>query len=181
MEKDCCSFAVQVGKHKVRVQLKKKCYEIDNSLPATAQCKCSIKQDGKLTVGWLCDIKHSWHIVLGVLGIGEDGQPLPETQDGQPAPETHRATATRHDWDASTEDYEHEGDLPTQIMNVDEKPIHHMNESLSKAVSTLEFQGAPTVALTGQPFCVCEFQHGWGYGRTNTSSFAGQYRGSSNC
>lgn len=152
VEQDCCSYALQVGRHKVRVLLKKKCYEICNSPPATAQCKCSIKQNGKLTVGCIGDIEHAWHIVLGVLGIGEDGQPLPETQDGQPAPETQKATADRNEWDASTKEYEHEGDLPTQIMNVDEKPIHHMNESLSKAVSTLELESAPTVALRASHF-----------------------------
>lgn len=81
------------------------------------------------------------------MGIGEDGQPVPETQDGPPAPGTQRATADRNEWDASTEDYEHEGDLPFQIMNVDEKPTHHRNESLSKAASALEFEGPPKVAL----------------------------------
>ena len=52
---DCCSYALQVGVHKVKVSvvLKKKCYEICDSPPATAQCKCSVKQNGKLTVGWL--------------------------------------------------------------------------------------------------------------------------------
>ena len=37
-------------------------------------------------------------------------------------------------------------DLSTRMMQVDEKPIH-MNESGSKAVKTLEFEGAPSVAL----------------------------------
>ena len=43
LEKDSCSYTLHVGKHKVRVQLKKKCFEIYNSPPATAQCTCSIK------------------------------------------------------------------------------------------------------------------------------------------
>lgn len=46
LERDCCSYALQVGKHKARSQLQKKCYEIYNSPPATAQCKCSINPDG---------------------------------------------------------------------------------------------------------------------------------------
>ena len=160
LPRGCCSYALQVGVHKVRVLLKKKkCYEICNSPPATAQCKRSIKQDGKLTVGWLGDIKHAWHIVLGVVGIGEDCRPLSETQDGQPAPETQRATAARNECDArataartecdaTTEDHEHESDLPTQMINLDEKPTHHMNEPLPKAVSTLEFDGSGSASST---------------------------------
>ena len=37
-------------------------------------------------------------------------------------------------------------DLSTKMMQVDEKPIH-MNESGSKAVKTLELEGAPSVSL----------------------------------
>ena len=71
--------------------LNKKSYEISDSPPPTAQCKCSVKRDGKLTVGWRGDIKNAWHIVLGVLGIGEDGRPLSVDQ---------MATAARNDCDA---------------------------------------------------------------------------------
>ena len=39
-----------------------------------------------------------------------------------------------------------DNDLSTKMLQVDEKPIH-MNESGSKAVKTLEFEGAPSVAL----------------------------------
>ena len=74
----CCSYALQFGVHKVRVRVlpKKKCYEIYDSPPATSPCKCSVKQNGKLTVGWFGDIKHAWHIVLGVLGIGGTPSPI---------------------------------------------------------------------------------------------------------
>ena len=39
-----------------------------------------------------------------------------------------------------------DNDLSKKMMQVDEKPVH-MNESGSKAVKTLEFEGAPSVAL----------------------------------
>ena len=39
-------------------------------------------------------------------------------------------------------------DLPTTMMQVDEKPIH-MNESGPKVVKTLEFEGAPSVGFYG--------------------------------
>ena len=39
-----------------------------------------------------------------------------------------------------------DNDLSRKMMQVDEKPVH-MNESGSKAVKTLEFEGAPSVAL----------------------------------
>ena len=90
---DTCSYPVHVGVHTVQVLLKKKCFLIITSPPPTAQCKCNIRPDGKLTVGWLGDIKNAWRIVLAVLGIGEDGNLLPlfAALPQQPAPEPQRA------------------------------------------------------------------------------------------
>ena len=142
---DCCSYAVQVGVHKVRVQLKKKCFEIFDSPPATARCKCYVKPNGKLTVGWLGDIKQAWHIVLGVLAFGGDGHPL-----SQSAPKTQRATAAANELDAGATAARNESDVTTDDCAVEEdvaeKPTH-LNEFGREAVKTLEFKGAPSVSL----------------------------------
>ena len=122
-----CSYSVAVGSHKVIVRLKKKCFEIFNSPPAAPRCKCAIKKDGTLTVGWHGDIKEAWHTVLEVLGIGEDGNPLPETQNAQPARETHRAAAATNECDI--------------------RALARLNECYDRAINGLDFGGASRVPL----------------------------------
>ena len=84
---DCCSYNLRIGPAGVKVQvlLYKKAFEIYSSPPATAECKSSVKADGKLWIGWHGDIKNAWRIVLGVLGIGEDGRSITETPESVPS------------------------------------------------------------------------------------------------
>ena len=47
--------------------------------PPTDECWNAITAAGHLTVGWYTSVSKAWKIVLDVLGIGEDGQPVPQT------------------------------------------------------------------------------------------------------
>ena len=77
---DASSYNLTIGEGNVKVQvlLYKKAFEIYNSPPATDECKSAIKANGNLSVGWHGDIKNAWRIVLGVLGIREDGRTIAE-------------------------------------------------------------------------------------------------------
>ena len=100
---NCSSYPLIIGRNKVQVKvlLNKKAFEIKDSPPVTAECKCSVKQNGKLTVGWRGDIKNAWRIVLGVLGIAEDATPIAETPDGSTSLEIVCTTVAKKVCEAS--------------------------------------------------------------------------------
>ena len=56
-----------------------------DSPPPTVECRNKVTAGGQLTVGWGNNVRKAWKIVLDVLGLGEDGLPVP--QDVQPAPQ----------------------------------------------------------------------------------------------
>ena len=56
---------------------KKNCFVIMHSPPPTDECRNRIRPTGELTVGCYDDVPQAWKIVLGVVGIGEDGLPVP--------------------------------------------------------------------------------------------------------
>ena len=85
-------------------------------------------------MGWRGDIKNAWHIVLGVLGIGEDGRPLSVDQMADQMATAARndcdarATAARNECDATTEEYEHDDDLAALPRYYG--PNHHIDDTL---------------------------------------------------
>ena len=87
---------------KVQVLLYKKAFEIYASPPATAECKSSVKANGNLWIGWNGDIKNAWRIVLGVLGIREDGRAISANPDSTSSSETACPTVAQNVCDGSS-------------------------------------------------------------------------------
>ena len=101
---DTCSYNLRIGRDRVKVQvlLYKKAFEMYASPPATAECKSSVKANGNLWIGWHGDIKNAWRIVLGVLGIREDGSPMLENPDNTSSSKTACPTVAQNVCDGSS-------------------------------------------------------------------------------
>ena len=104
---ECCSYKVIVGKHRVTVMLRKKCFLIGNSPAPTAACTNKSKPNGDLTVGWHGDIKGAWFIVLDVLGLHEGAQTAPTNERASADNPEQRASADNPKHLASDANTEH--------------------------------------------------------------------------
>ena len=113
---------------KVQVLLMKKAFKIKDSPPATDERKCSVKKNGELWVGWHGDIINAWRIVLGVLGIGEDGRPLSGTLDSTASPETVCPTVAKNVCDASPTSSS--GFLPSSTIGMERQELEAASDIL---------------------------------------------------
>ena len=69
-------YHVPVGDHWVRVMMLKRCFVIKGSPPPVLGCRNGINSQGDLTIGFGSDPGMAWVLVLAVLGLDEDGQPI---------------------------------------------------------------------------------------------------------